>query len=140
MTNSRELTPSEHAVLAAVLRTATEPGELLTSLHGLQVVELSDGGMGSLLLIPQGADKSDRTFGKQVALGQYTDADGVPVSIAVNVDQAGQLYEMDVWKVDFSPLIKWPLPHEIQKCTAPRIVALATILMTGTMHFLINSF
>jgi hypothetical protein len=33
----------------------------------------------------------------------FKDIDGTPVSAALNVDQQGNLYELDIWKVDFSP-------------------------------------
>jgi hypothetical protein len=32
----------------------------------------------------------------------------VLVSIAVNSDDRGELYEVDFWKVDFSPLRRYP--------------------------------
>jgi uncharacterized lipoprotein NlpE involved in copper resistance len=39
---------------------------------------------------------------------EYVDCDGVPVSIVLNADQNGRLYELDMWKVDFAPLQEYP--------------------------------
>lgn len=49
-------------------------------------------------------------FGKALVEVRYIDCDRIPVSIALNVDQHGRLYEMDFWKVDFSPLKRYPKP------------------------------
>jgi hypothetical protein len=46
--------------------------------------------------------------------GEFIDADGVPVQVGVNLDQRGQLFELDVWKVDFSPRLKWPSPSDVR--------------------------
>jgi hypothetical protein len=32
----------------------------------------------------------------------------VALSITINADQHGSLFEMDIWKVDFTPLIRLP--------------------------------
>jgi hypothetical protein len=64
------------------------------------VEEMNDGGMGSLRFV----GGPDRQFGKRVGSAEFNDADGVLVSVALNVDQRGQLFELDIWKVDFSPL------------------------------------
>jgi len=45
-----------------------------------------------------------------LAEAEFQDADGVALSITINVDQHGSLFEMDVWKVDFTPLIRLPSP------------------------------
>jgi hypothetical protein len=61
---------------------------------------MNDGGMGSLRFV----GSADRRFGKCIGEAEFDDLDGVPVSVALNVDQYGQLFELDLWKVDFSPL------------------------------------
>jgi hypothetical protein len=71
----------------------------------LQVSPMRDGGMGSLQFASKTADPQ---FGKEVAACQFHDDDGVLVSATLNLDQQGQLFELDVWKVDFSPLRRWP--------------------------------
>jgi len=68
-----------------------------------------DGGMGGIRFVM--ADQ--RVFGKEIARGQYMDSDGVLVSITLNIDVRGELFELDFWKVDFSRLNRYPLPHDV---------------------------
>ncbi|MGB2638232.1 MAG: hypothetical protein WAN32_04730 [Candidatus Acidiferrum sp.] len=65
--------------------------------------------MGSIRFV----QPDTRAFGKALAEAQYVDSDGIPVSITINVDQNGQLFEVDFWKVDFSPLKRYPKPSEL---------------------------
>lgn len=104
----------EKAVISALLALKPETAQLTDTLHGLLVAEMSDGGMGSLSLVPNGLAGAQRGFGRQVVMGEFADSDGVPVSVALNVDNQGYLYELDVWKVDFSQLMRWPDPTEIR--------------------------
>lgn len=62
--------------------------------------------MGSFRFV---SDRPDRVLGQLVAEVSFIDADGVEGSIQVNLDDAGDLFEFDVWKVDFSPLKELPL-------------------------------
>lgn len=73
------------------------------------VDDMLDGGMGSLRF---SSDKT-RSLGAAVAEADYVDTDGVPVSIVVNVDQNGHLFEFDIWKVNFLPLKCYPSPKKI---------------------------
>nr|WP_197683849.1 hypothetical protein [Pandoraea faecigallinarum] len=81
---------------------------LIDSMGDVSVEEMLDGGMGSLRLINKNA--RNRKFGGQLVESEYVDMDGVQISVAVNVDQFGDLFELDIWKVDFSALIKFPSP------------------------------
>lgn len=47
-------------------------------------------------------------LGSCLVEAQYVDIDGVPVSIVLNADTTGQLYELDICKADFSPLHAYP--------------------------------
>jgi len=76
----------------------------------LLVESMNDGGMGSLKLIPPNAS-SFRKFGGVVSNLEFDDADGVKVLVALNVDQNGHLFEIDMWKTDFNPLIRLPESH-----------------------------
>jgi hypothetical protein len=102
--------PSSHekAVIAALLQSKPETLHLIDSLDELLVAEIKDGGMGSLLLVPKSLEGVSRSFGQQVVLGEFRDNDGILVSVTLNVDSQGNLYELDVWKVDFSLLLAWP--------------------------------
>lgn len=75
---------------------------------GLRVRPLQDGEMGSLSLLPPGMVAENRNFGKTVSEYQFQDADGVQVMASLNLDTNGQLFELDIWKTDFSPLIRFP--------------------------------
>ena len=74
----------------------------------LRVRTMDDGGMGSLKLASEEAFQSDRPIGRRVAELQFADADGVSVLASLNVDQNGQLLELDIWKTDFTPLVQLP--------------------------------
>ena len=77
-------------------------------LEGLRVRSMEDGGMGSLLLLVRDASTTERRFGGRVAEYEFTDVDGVPVLASLNVDRNGLPFELDVWKIDFQPLIRIP--------------------------------
>jgi len=72
---------------------------------GLLVYPMKDGGMGSLLLIPKEALTQDRKFGRQVAEYHFKDRDGIEVIVSLNVDKSDKLFELDIWKTDYSKLI-----------------------------------
>lgn len=69
---------------------------------------MADGGMGSLYLFKEFSNNDQRAFSKQVSECLFTDKDGVTVIASLNIDNNGDLYELDLWKTDFSPLIKLP--------------------------------
>lgn len=69
---------------------------------------MQDGGVGSIRFVG-----SQPPMGKEVAEAQYLDSDGVLVSIVINTDRNGQLFEVDFWKVDFSPLRRYPRPSDL---------------------------
>ena len=54
--------------------------------------------MGSLKFAGDGA----RSLGDCLMNAEYRDRDGVVVSIALNADTGGRLYELDMWRVDFA--------------------------------------
>ena len=74
-----------------------------------QVEDMQDGGMGGIRF----AQPDPRIFGRELARGKYLDSDGVLVSITLNADDHGQLFELDFWRVDFSPLKRYPAPQDV---------------------------
>jgi hypothetical protein len=110
----RSVSQEEKGVLSALLHLKADTLHFIDALDNLLVQEMSDGGMGSLLLIPEGMETSNRSFGKQIVAGEFTDSDGVPVSVTINTDGDSRLYELDVWKVNFAPLFHWPDPAAIR--------------------------
>ena len=75
---------------------------------GLLVRPMDDGEMGSLYLFPQGDVIEGRVLGEQVSDFQFTDLDGIEVIASLNLDNAGNLFELDIWKTDFGKLLKLP--------------------------------
>jgi len=75
---------------------------------GLLVCPMDDGEMGSLYLFPQGNVIEGRVLGEQVSDFQFTDLDGIEVIASLNLDNAGNLFELDIWKTDFGKLLKLP--------------------------------
>jgi hypothetical protein len=83
---------------------------MLRETLSIQLVrDMQDGGMGSIRVDQPEA----RSFGKTVVEANCVDSDGVLISIAVNVDGRGDLFEVDFWKVDFSPLRRYPAPSDL---------------------------
>lgn len=72
----------------------------------LTVKPMNDQGMGSLFLFL--SNNNERKFGEQISECSFIDNDGVKVIASLNVDQYGELFELDIWKVDYTPLIKLP--------------------------------
>ena len=71
----------------------------------LLVSPMNDGGMGSLKLYPKGKTIANVRLGKCISEYQFLDEDNVVVIASLNIDNHGDLYELDIWKTDFSPLI-----------------------------------
>ncbi len=69
--------------------------------------------MGSLKFLNLKDEIGERTFGSIGAQGMFKDADGIDVSVALNLDMNGDLLELDMWKVDFSPLIRLPKVNDL---------------------------
>ena len=82
------------------------------------VEDADDGGMGSITFLQAAsttAAPAARRLGKLIAERQYIDADGIPVVFALSLDQDGNLFELDAWKVDFSPLKRYPTPSDLEE-------------------------
>ncbi|WP_299363502.1 hypothetical protein [Winogradskyella sp.] len=75
------------------------------------VEDLKDGQMGSIRFVNN--NSLNRKYGKRLIEVEYVDLDNIPVYISLTLDNKDKLYELDIWKVDFNPLIKYPTPHEL---------------------------
>lgn len=79
----------------------------------LMVRSMDDGNMGSLFLCDDNNfQKTNRKFSKQISDCSFIDSDGIMVVASLYVDQHDQLFELDIWKTDYSPLIEIPLIFE----------------------------
>lgn len=80
-----------------------------TWLGTLQVNDMDDGGMGSLELQEPGPPQGiRRDLVVRKAAVQFTDADGVEVIASLNAREDGTPFELDMWKTDFSALVRIP--------------------------------
>ncbi|SEF10757.1 hypothetical protein SAMN04489740_4028 [Arthrobacter alpinus] len=102
---NRPLNEGEILLVNALLANVSDGWRTLTPLEELNVRDMDDGGMGSLRFEPA---NTDRHFGRQLVEGWYLDADEIPISVSINIDQFGELYELDSWKVDFAKRISLP--------------------------------
>jgi hypothetical protein len=107
----REPTEGERALLARLA--ARWHGRSPRWVDEILVSSMNDGGMGSLRLWPMRDAGIERTFGRCVAEYLYTDTDGVDVLVSLNVDDAGEPFELDIWRTDFTAqreprLESWP--------------------------------
>lgn len=87
------------------------PEVLENMLASSRVADMQDGGMGGIRFVRT----QPRSFGKAIVEAKYLDSDGVLVSIAVNTDSNGELFELDFWKVDFSRLRRYPSPSDLSE-------------------------
>ena len=69
------------------------------SLNSMIVEGMNDGQMGSLLFV-----HSNKKLGKSLDPYLFKDIDDIAVSATINLDTNGEIYELDIWKVNFSPL------------------------------------
>ena len=100
MKADRRLTSREIGLLLNLIDLANAP-DLADEVPSLRAREMNDGGMGSLQFIRHGGVPR---FGRQAAQLEFIDSDGVVVSAALNLDAEGHLFELDMFKSDFSPV------------------------------------
>ena len=72
----------------------------------LVVADMDDGGMGSLRLSCREYETIPRVFGECASVCQFSDEDGIRVVASLYLDRHLGLFELDIWKTDFSPL-RW---------------------------------
>nr|WP_321949365.1 hypothetical protein [Paraburkholderia sp. J10-1] len=70
---------------------------------------LDDGRMGSVRFDSQHIE--GRRLGADLCQMEFLDSDGVPVFVTLSLDNFGQLFELDMWKADFSAIQRFPLTH-----------------------------
>src|SRR5438552_1286103 len=96
----RPLREQESALIKKLLSGKPVEDKVLRELSRALVQDMPDGGMGSIQFCKTSSEK--RIFGKEIGEGSFHDTDGVLVSVTLNLDQFGNLFELDMWKVDFS--------------------------------------
>lgn len=108
----RLLTETEKLVINALLLSAEEKFQRFSSqLENIRVEEMNDGEMGSLKFLS--SHEGNRSLEATIAEAQFKDSDGILVTVTLNIDDNNDLYELDVWKVDYSKLIEWPSKEDL---------------------------
>ena len=69
---------------------------------------MNDGEMGGLVIFLDNENEQNRLFGEQISEYHFLDEDGIDVIASLNIDNKGNLFELDIWKTDFSKLLKFP--------------------------------
>lgn len=107
-TRFREPTASERRLLAALMENSEGIATGPDWIDSVRIQSLEDGGMGSFRIASPEADGHHRVLGEVVSEGQFTDDDGVRVLVSLSVDSNGHPFEVDVWKSDFNPVVRFP--------------------------------
>ncbi|KOQ78630.1 hypothetical protein ABW45_05670 [Stenotrophomonas maltophilia] len=98
----RFLTPDEVSLIHRLLPETTELSErLLRDLALAQVEDVEVVGFGAVVFL----SSTTQVFGSDIATAMLADADGVPVRVTLCLDNHDQLFELELCKVDFSPII-----------------------------------
>ena len=104
----RRPTRVEGRLLAQLSAAADLAGSLQSWLQVVLVEPIGDGGMGSLRLqVPD----VPRATGHQLAIRSeliFKDADDVDVLVSLYCDANGVPVELDIWKVDYMPVVRFP--------------------------------
>jgi uncharacterized protein DUF6984 len=108
----RPLRDEEVAIIRKLLSGTANEARVRHQLSDALVQDMSDGGMGSIQFCRSSPEK--RMFAEEVGEGSFCDSDGVLVSVTLNADQFRDLFELDLWKVDFSPLNRYPDPEDFE--------------------------
>lgn len=105
MQQSRKATPDEVSLIEFLVCN-TSIMMPVNWKESLFVTPMNDGLMGSLYLSFTSGVNLDRVFGVQISECHFLDSDGIDVIVSLNIDKDGDLFELDIWKTNYSPLIK----------------------------------
>jgi hypothetical protein len=72
-----------------------------------EVENLGEGGMGGIQLSANGEHSSD------LVEAAYTDEDGRKVLLTLTANERGELFDLDIWKMDFSSLRRYPTSDKV---------------------------
>ena len=101
-TRKRLLTQREKGLLIELIKRSNI--EFPVDWESNLLVAPINGSPGSLLFFPQGVSEVGRTLGIQASECLFWDLDDVAVIAALNLDTQGNLYELDMWKTDFTKI------------------------------------
>lgn len=101
----RKMNKKEISLVSYLISLNHEKKYLINNIAEMNVEDSPDGGMGSLIF---SSNKKDRKLGSDLSSFEFNDLDGVKVIVNLVLDNYGDLYELDIWKTDFSSLISLP--------------------------------
>lgn len=78
----------------------------------IRVIDMNDGGMGSIYISFSAQKDTKHEFDKIVSECIFKDFDGIEVIASLNVDKKGEVFELDMWKVDFTRLTYIPFEFD----------------------------
>ncbi len=107
---ARKLLCGEIALIRKLLEFG-QRSDLGEKLDNAFVLPMEDSGLCLRFVPPDG---TRRKFGAVVATAEAPDSDDVPISFALNLDIAGELFELDAWKVDLTPVATLPDAQKLQ--------------------------
>jgi hypothetical protein len=116
---ARPLKIEEIAVLNRLLEMVSDGARPYPQCE-LFAVDMDDGGMGSIRFAK--TPEQLRKMGSQLVNAEYIDEDQIPVLISINLDEEGDLFELDFWKVNFMPLKRYPRPGELHAAPPPATI------------------
>ena len=104
----RTISENEFEFLVGVESVSGQNLQLL-GLSRTSVVEpMADGDMGSIRFASCSNSDEPRSLGRTIVQGEFDDSDDVLVSFTITVDNNKELFELDLWRVDFEPLQSLP--------------------------------
>ena len=110
----RTLKKEEKEILEKMLYTSQWKNRFSIDLDNIKVQNMDDGGMGSIKFISKLKISEDKRVMKEcISKNEFIDKDGILVQISLNIDNNDNLYELDFWKVNFSPINKYPKPEDL---------------------------
>jgi len=102
----RKLYKTEIDLINLLLSKVKISFKLPSNFHDLNVIDLKDGGMGSIEFVCNNINT--RSFDKAILEAIAYDIDGRKVMLEISIDSNGYLYQLDAFTEDFSQL-KAPL-------------------------------
>lgn len=105
--NKRLLTDNEINLIKILLNNINFKYSKMNISFPDSVITLDDGAMGSFLFY-YGENFQNTLKVIPISEYQFKDRDNVLVLVTLYSYSNGQLYELDIWKTDFSPLLTYP--------------------------------
>ncbi|MDY6451643.1 hypothetical protein SKM54_12300 [Acinetobacter faecalis] len=97
----RKLLDNEKELISQILSKSKIEFKICTDISEMYVVDLDDGGMGSIEFCN---GQGSRDFGTAILNAIAYDVDNRKVMIEISIDSEGYLYQLDAFTEDYLPL------------------------------------